>query len=401
MYKPFGSDKQYPFPLQSIFGMQSILPSTTSMKTFIIVLPVVTVSTILAVFILTGAIQDIQQAVHKNIPNPGHRLREFMLEHSRKKLGEVQLRNTRASGEQHSIWEFLTSFVELCFINIPVQEVNEAVNLYGLHKQRPATSNNLGSTMSQRHLQSTTTLISEQGTTPGKLRNTNTLARQVIIAQSQLAEERSARKRGAIFRVRQIPTVLFTAVRILLLCIWVPLLLIEYLVLLFYSPFADKFATHMRLDSQRRINKREQIKRFFIGPFLFLGFDFSCLHAWRNPAEHEHRSPLPTARPYGHALAPLPLRDLQLDQTAINRTPTPAGEQHGRSAQRIRHVMAQPNFQAAYQQQYHSGPSATTIVVPAQHSTPFRSHRHSNSKSGVPRRVGDSSMDLERESGGR
>jgi hypothetical protein len=123
--------------------MQSILPSTTSIKTFTIVLSLVTVSTVLAVFVLTGALQDMQKAISKNFPYPGQKLRELMLEHPRKRWGKGQVRNSRAPGEQHSLWTYLVFSAELCFISIPVYEVKEAVDLYGLRKRR---------SMSQKHL---------------------------------------------------------------------------------------------------------------------------------------------------------------------------------------------------------------------------------------------------------
>jgi hypothetical protein len=365
------------------------------MKTFAIVLPAVTVSTILAVFTLTGALQDMQQAISTNMPNPGQKLREFMWEHPRRKWGKEQFHHTRASVEQRSVWKYLAYFVELCFISIPVHEVNEAVNLYGLCKRRPASGNSPSSTMSQTHLRSTTTLVSEHRPDTreghGKSR-----ARQVTELKIQLAEKKTARRGIILVALQQAPAVLFIAVRALLLCLWIPLLLLEYVVLLFCCPLTGGRPEPMPLNSQLRISKREQVKRFFIRPFLFLGFDLSQFHIWRNRAVHEHRSPLPPSGPYNHALAPLPRSYLYPDQITVNPPSVLGGEQRGRGAQRIRRAMAQPNFQAAYQQQPLPGSSPT--AVPAQHNVHLRSHGYSNSRGGNLRHAGGIWMDSEQES---
>jgi hypothetical protein len=365
------------------------------MKTFTIVLPVVTVSTILALFLLTGVLRDIQQAISRTIPTPGHKLRDFMLKHPRKKYGNEQLHSTRASGEQHSVLEYVTFSVELCFITIPVHEVREAVDLYGLRKRRPASSNRLGSTMSQRHLGSNSTITLEYRPDTGE-GNAKSRVRQVKELASQLAERESGRRKLTLGAVRHARTILFIAIRILLLCLWIPLLLLEYVVLLFYCPFARGLTEPMPLDSHLRISKREQVKRFFISPLLFLGLDLSQFHTWRSRAAHEHGSPLPPTGPPDYPLAPLPQSYLYPDHTHVNRPPVLGREQHVRGAQRIRNAVAQPSFQAAYQQQYLSGPSPT--AVPAQHSVYMRSHGYSNSRVGIPRRAGGISMDSERES---
>jgi hypothetical protein len=377
--------------------MQSILPSTTSMKTFIIVLPVVTVSTILAVFILTGALQDVQQAISKNVPNPGQKLGEFMWQHLGTKWGKEQFYDPRAAVKQHSVWKYLAYFVELCFISIPVHEVKEAVNLYGFCKRRPASDNSFSSTISKTHLRSNTTLASEYRPDTGE-GNSKSRARQVTELKIQLAEKKSARRVLILAALQQAPAVLLIAVRTLLLCLWIPLLLLEYVVLLFYCPFTSGRPEPMQFDSQLRINKREQVKQFFIRPFLFLGFDHSQFHNWRNRAVHEHRSPLPRSGPYDLGLAPLPRSRFYPDQIGVNPPPVLGRDQRVRGAQRIRHAMAQRNFQAAYQQQPLPGSSPTAVL--AQHDAHLRSHGYSNSRGGNPRRAGGIWMDLEQESAG-
>src|SRR5271163_3903784 len=100
---------------------------TTAMKTFSIVLPVITVSTLLAVFILTGALQDMQRIISENIPNPGRKLHELMLEHPCKGWRNGQVPASRVPvkmpGEQSNLWTYLAFLAELCFISIPVHEV--------------------------------------------------------------------------------------------------------------------------------------------------------------------------------------------------------------------------------------------------------------------------------------
>lgn len=64
-----------------------------------------------------------------------------------------------------------------------------------------------------------------------------------------------------------------------------------------------------------------------------------------------------------------------------------------RGAQRIRHIMAQPTFQAAYLQQYPLGPSPP--AVPAQACAHSRPHEYSDVEGGIPRGAGEVWMDSE------
>jgi hypothetical protein len=362
------------------------------MKTFTIVLPVVTVSTILAVFILTVPLKNVQKVISRNIPKPGQKLHDFMLEHRRKNWGKEQSRATRAPEEQHTVWKYLAFFLELCFIRLPVHEVKDALDLYGLCKRPPASTNSF-STISQKHLRSNTTLASEYRPDTGEMNAKSRVQKVRELEELRLAEEKSARG-GLIFDiVKQAPTILFIAVRILLLCLWIPLLLLEYLVLLFCCPFIGGLTEPTQLDSsQLRINRREQVKRFFIGPILFVGFDISQFYTWRSRGQHEHRSPLPPAGPYDLALASVSQSYLYPDKIGGNRLPALGRKQGVHGAERIRHAMAQPDFQ----QQYFSGSSPTP--VPAQQNAHFRSHGYSTSQDGIPRRVGSIWMDSGQES---
>lgn len=316
--------------------MQSILPSTTSMKTFTIVLPVATVSTVLAVFVLTGALQDMQKTISENIPNPGQKLRELMLEHPRKRWGKEQFRDSRAPREQPSLWTYLAFSAELCFISIPVYEVKRAANLYRLRNRRPAPSNRPGSSISQQHLRSNTTLASSH-IPDTKEANTKSRTRQVIELH-QLTERKNSRKRLILVTVRQARTALSIAVRILLLCLWIPLLLLEYVALLFCSPFMRDARAPTQPDLQLHISQREQLQRFFTAPFVFLDFDLSQLHTGRSRAEHEHRSPVPPAGPFDHALAPLPHSYFYPDPITGDRPPGPGREPHGRGRRSRQHT---------------------------------------------------------------
>jgi hypothetical protein len=359
--------------------MQSILPSTTSMKTFTIVLPVVTVSTVLAVFVLTGAIQDIQRAISSNIPSAGQKLRELMSEHPRKRWGKEQLRDSRAPGEQHSFWTYVAFCLEFCFISIPVHEVKEAIDLYGLRKQHPAPGNRFPSSESQKYLRSNTTLTFEQRL---DTRDTSAKSRARQVRERQEAERKRARKGFIIGAVRQVPAALFIAVRIVLLCLWVPLLLLEYVALLIICPLTGNTTVPMQLDTQLRIGKSEQLKRFFSTPLLFLGFDVS-----RSNIEHEHRSPLPPPGLFDHPLEPFPSSHYYSDSGVSGNRPLGSErEPHMRGAQRLRHAIVQPNFQAAYQQQYLSNP--VPAAIPTQPSTQLRPHGYPDIEGGIPRRAG-------------
>jgi hypothetical protein len=364
--------------------MQSILPSTTSMKTFTIVLPVVTVSTVLAVFVLTGAIQDTQKAISTKIPSAGHKLRELMSEHPRKRWGKEQLRDSRAPGEQHSFWTYCAFCIEFSFISIPVHEVKGAIDLYGLRKQRSATGNRLSSSESQKYLRSNTTLTFEQ-----RLDTRDTSAKSRARQVREEAELRKRARKGLVLgAVRQVPVALFIVIRIVLLCLWIPLLLLEYVALLFICPLISNATAPTQLDTQLRISKSEQLKRFFFTPLLFLGFDLSqSLTRWRDGTEHEHRSPLPPPGPFDYPLEPFPSSHYYSDSgVARNRPLGSEREPHMRGAQRLRNAIVQPNFQAAYQQQYLS--NQTPAPVSTQSSAQSRPNGYPDIEGGIPRRGG-------------
>jgi hypothetical protein len=333
----------------------------TDMKTFSIVLPVITVSTLLAVFILTGALQDMQRTISENIPNPGQKLRELMLEHPRKRWGKGRVPASRVPvkmpREQLNLWTYLTFLAELCFINIPVHEVKEAINLCKLCNQRPAPSKELGISMSQQHLRSNTTFASSHRPDTREAKS-KTLAREVIDFKRK---KRSPRKRFIPGTARQARTTLFNTGRIFLLSVWVPLLLLEYVVLLFCWPFMGHAGVPMQQDPPLRVSKREKIKHFFIAPFKFLDFDLYQSLTRRRRDGHEHRSPLPPAGRFDHTLEPLPHSYSYPDPAAGDRPSGPGREPRMALAQRLRHVIARPTFQAAYQQQYHSGTSHAAV----------------------------------------
>jgi hypothetical protein len=334
---------------------------TTAMKTFSIVLPVITVSTLLAVFILTGALQDMPRTISENIPSPKQKLHELMLEHPcnrwRKEQVPVSRVPDKMTGEQPHLWTYLAFLAELCFISIPVHEVKEAINLCKLRNQRPAPSKEPSISMSQQHLRSNTTLASSHRPDSGEAKS-KTLAREVIDFQRKV---RSPRKRLIPVTARQARTILFNTCRILLLCVWIPLLLLEYVVLLFCWPFTGHVGEPMQHDPPLRVSKRERLKRFFTAPFEFLDPNLYQSLTRRRCGGHEHRSPLPPAGRFDHTLEPLPHSYFHPDPAAGDRPPGPGRERHMALAQRLRRVMARPTFQAAYQQQYHSGTSPAAV----------------------------------------
>jgi len=354
------------------------------MKTFTIVLPVVTVSTVLAVFVLTGAIQDRQKAISSNIPSAGQKLRELMSEHPRKRWGKEQLRDSRAPGEQHSLWTYVAFCMEFCFISIPVHEVKEAIDLYGLRKQRPAPGTRFPSSESQTYLRSNTTLTFEQRL---DTRDTSAKSRARQVRERHEAERKRARKGLILGAVRQVPAALFIAVRIVLLCLWIPLLLLEYVALLFICPLTSNAIAPMQLDSQLRIGKSEQLKQLFSTPLLFLGFDLSQFRStWRSGAEHEHRSPLPPPGIFDHPLEPFPSSHYYSDSVVAGNQPLGRErEPHMRGAQRLRHAIVQPNFQAAYQQQYLS--TQTPAPIPTHPRAQLRPNGYPDIEGGIPRRA--------------
>ena len=393
--------------------MQFILPKTTSIKTFTIVLPVVTFSTILAVWLLTVWLRNMQQAISKTIPNPGQRLRSYINSHPRKQRGNGAARD---SGEQPG-WKYLLFLAELCIISIPIREVKAAANLYGLCKRRAASESdtNLGSTTSQTHLRSTTTLVSEGRSDTGEgnaTANAKSRVRQVR-EQLEIQQTQQAEQTSIVAAVRRASTVLLIGIRILLLGLWIPLLLLEYIVLLFCCPFLGGLIDPMQLELDTRlqpsVNRREQLTRCFIAPLLFLGFDpdlsrfsFSSYGwRWRSPfrrTKHEHRSPRPPppppppTGPYGHALTPLPPPSssyhhpgLHLHQSANG---PPGRAPHVRSASRIRQMMAQQNFQAASAYHYPQQEQHLHLSGPSQQHNAHGYLNNSNPQGSIPRHVG-------------
>jgi hypothetical protein len=267
-----------------------ILPKATSMKTFSIVLPIVTVSTLLAVFVLTGALQGVRETLSQKIPNPEPKL--------------LNLTN-KAPGQQRGFWTYLASLVELCLVRIPVHEVKEAARLYGLFHRRAVHSNDDGDSITLQHLRCNTTLAS------GCTQDTNfkTRARQVL--ELRRAEEAHSRKGLTLQHARH---ALLATLRLLLCLIWTPLLLTEYLILLiFYCPFTTKL--------QPQTSKPQQIKYFFAAPLVLLNLDLPFATTNKRT---EHRSPKPP-NPGPHPSPPPP---------------------YMRGAQRFRHIIARPTFQS-------------------------------------------------------
>jgi hypothetical protein len=327
----------------------------TAPKTFSIILPVITASTLLAVFVLTGALRDVRKTMSEKIPNLEQKLQGLMLEHPRRRWRREQLPCSRVPvrmpGEQPRLWTYLVFLAELCFISIPVHEVREVINLYTLCSRRPVPSNAPGISMSQQHLSSNTTLASSHRPDTGESKP-KTFAREVIDCQRKIT---SSRKRPIPSAAHQARAILFNIGRILLLCVWIPLLLLEYVALLFCWPFVRHAGAPMQQDPPLPVSKRERLKHFFTAPFELLDLDFYQSLTRRRCGGHEHRSPAPPPRPFNHSLEPLSPSHFSPDPVARNRPPGPGREPHMAFAQRLRRVMARPTFQAAYQQQYHSG----------------------------------------------
>jgi hypothetical protein len=303
------------------------------MKTFSIVLSTVTISTVLAMFILTGALQELQKTISGSILNPKQKLRKLMLEHPPKLWGKERFCYSRTPVEQLRLWMYLAFLVELCFMRVPVHEVKEAIDLYG-----------------SRYFSHTDTAF-----TSGYRQDTEeacpiSLARRV--AELYRAERESARKGFIRVTARQAGIVLFTAARILLLCVWVPLILLSYVALIFCCPF---MGPPTQCDSQHRISKCERLKHFFTTPLEFLGLDLSQFQTRGRRGEHEYCSPDPFAGSSDLELVSFSHSDFRPSPVAGDRPPGTGREPHMHGAQRIRDVIARSTFQAEYQQRYPSG----------------------------------------------
>ena len=368
------------------------------MKTFGIVLLVVTISTALAIFTLTsvfrGAPRNVQKTGTKSVSNPGQKLRKLMLENPTR-WGKEQFHDLQdLIKKKGSLWMYLAFLAELCFIRIPVREVEKAVDLYGLRHRRPAPSSHPGRSMSQQHLRGNTTPDSSYRQGTGEA-NSKSLARQIM--ELQLAERECPRK-GPIFAVaRKVRTTLSITVHILLLCVWIPLLLLEYVALIFCCPFIGHVGETAQRDSQPRASKREQLKHFFTAPLVFLGLDLSQSNSQRRRSEHEHRSPAPSAGSFDDAPGTFPQSYLYPGQLAGDRLPIPGRGPHTGGTRSFRNLVTQPTFQA-YRQQYPSGP-IPAVVQPQLDPPPtlhLRRRGYSDVEGGTSRRAGGVWADSER-----
>ena len=157
----------------------------------------------------------------------------------------------------------------------------KAADLYGLRNRRPVRSGGSDRPVSQQRLRGDITRPSSPRP------DTKSLARQLI----EIQEGRKRSRKGFIpLTVRQVRITLFTPVRIVLLCVWIPLLLLEYVALLFCYPFMEHSSLPTQPDSPPRTSKREQLKNFFTAPLVFLDPDLSQYRTRRERGEHDHRS---------------------------------------------------------------------------------------------------------------
>lgn len=338
-----------------------VLPQKTSMKAFGIVLTIITASTIIAVLVLAGAPQRARNALSKNILSLEQKLRKVVLDRPGKRWGSEP-------GERLSLCTYLAFSAELCLIRIPVYEVERAVDIYGFRTRRPASSNRPGSSMSRRYLLSNTTTLVSTPTQDMSDANPRSRARQMI--EVVQAENQSSRQGLIPVIVWNALTALSIIIRILLLCVWVPLLLLEYVVLLFCCPFMKDTSESTQPDSQPRISKRERLKSIFTAPFVFLDLNFSLSPTHRKDTEHQNS--------------------------------WPGREPPLRGAPRLRRAVRRPEFQAAYHRQSPSGPSleAAQPQLEPPPSVHLRHDGYSHVQQDVSRHVGGLWTDFERESTG-
>jgi len=342
-----------------------IIPQATSIKPFSVAVAIllITLSTILAVLIATGSLQRfrtrtskrMRKTIRKYLPSL-----EQLPEHSRQWEQErfnkngVQIKKEK----EYSLFTYLVLLAEFCFIIIPVSEVNKAISLSSSLRKLFGSRKKARSPISQQSQRSDTTVASNH--LPGN-GETSTKSRANKIIQVQLAKKMDSQKGRVQVIARHMCDALFIAVRIFLFCIWIPLLLVEYVTLLPICHFVIRMSESTESAVSNAVTKREQLRHVFVAPLLFLGLKLS--QSCAGDMHHKHID-LQSVSPHGlfatshPAGSSPPSGNVTGDQSSNFGT-----EQQMRGAQHWKHIIFQPNFQT-YQQQDDPSDLSPVLTLP-------------------------------------
>lgn len=335
-----------------------MISQQTSMTSFSVILVLTTISTVSGVFVLTGAFQRMQNNIgtstrnfackHSSIAN--NKIWNNMLEESRTRRAERydQILGNIRTGASGSLWKYACFITEICFVAIPVVEINSALRLYGFLDRLESAATSPQDTPPQSHA------FAKTPATDGEadVRNVTDLqsrARQVIEARlARVDASRSSNSNSWMFNVVE---ALLIGVRVLMLPIWIPLVLMEYAVLFCMLPLVGhekpvEARPMSRSQPPRKPTLREKVTQLFTAPLVFMGFNIMSIKV----QEQQHYDPENPLTPPQTALS-MELYELSPSisgHTMVENTP-PANFKQG--SQRWRNLLTQPSFQRYQEEQ--------------------------------------------------
>ncbi|EGC41757.1 conserved hypothetical protein [Histoplasma capsulatum var. duboisii H88] len=282
-----------------IFSMQFVEPSSRTIKAFAITLPVITIVSALLIFNLNTLTVAFDSAVRKATFG----LQRQMRLHHRNDWKDRALAlyqddistesPVRKASKESSRWVYILFLFEVAMVVIPVSELNAALHFYGLFgSEQERERDGVDDDYSDK----------DDGSShrPRKGRQKEVLMR-VKRAAKQAEEEERKRKdeeRGwaiALLRrsyrnIRHLGSALmhtiFTSARVLLLPIWVPILLVEYIIIVL--TFTLLFNQHpSQANPSSGMPEEESLAVHSLSPFI---------RAWRTlglntltlPTRHHH-----------------------------------------------------------------------------------------------------------------
>ncbi|KAG5304202.1 CorA-like Mg2+ transporter domain family protein [Histoplasma capsulatum G186AR] len=282
-----------------IFSMQFVEPSSRTIKAFAITLPVITIVSALLIFNLNTLTVAFDSAVRKATFG----LQRQMRLHHRNDWKDRALAlyqddistesPVRKASKESSRWVYILFLFEVAMVVIPVSELNAALHFYGLFgSEQERERDGVDDDYSDK----------DDGSShrPRKGRQKEVLMR-VKRAAKQAEEEERKRKdeeRGwaiALLRrsyrnIRHLGSALmhtiFTSARVLLLPIWVPILLVEYIFTVL--AFTLLFNQHpSQANPSSAMPEEESLAAHSLSPFI---------RAWRTlglntltlPTRHHH-----------------------------------------------------------------------------------------------------------------
>lgn len=351
-----------------------MIDGRTSMKTFSIVILTITASTILTVSLLIGGVQRMCEGIGRNTRRAicqhssvlEKKIFEILPEPSRKwrkqRFPKVVAR--KQSGTHVSLRAYIGLLAELCFVAIPASEVNKALRFCGSRGQQLTGPSQPERPLTLRNICTGTTMVSEDGPDREGL-DRKSLAKQVIEAKRDRMKESS--KSGVRMVLPKGRNAIFIVIRTLFLFVWVPLLLFEYIVLLFIQSWTELIRACQSSTLQRRDRKQKKVEHFFITPLLSLGIDFPQHHLReRRLSNMENSQKVLSAT----GTAPLELSPSTPSSQALgNDMLRPNTDPHIHGALQWKNIISQRTFQD-YQNQKLSNLSVAATPQPLQTPQP-------------------------------